>query len=123
MVAKAHDVAQQAFLVDGRAGVADLHAAPVGLAGDQAIALEQVADQGFGHGRVVVVGLEQVGARRVVAAFDVQAVQVQALQFLHLLQLEGILGDDTHAGRRLAHGGAAPQGLVDVLAQALLHGL
>src|SRR2546422_274591 len=43
VVAKAHQVLQQPLLVDLRAGVADLHAAPVGLAGDQAVAFEQVA--------------------------------------------------------------------------------
>jgi len=42
VVAKAHQVLQQAALLDLRAAVADAYAAPVGLAGDQAIAFQQL---------------------------------------------------------------------------------
>ena len=38
MVAKTHQILQQAFLVNRCAGVADLHAAPIGLARYQSIA-------------------------------------------------------------------------------------
>ena len=61
VVAKAHDVLQQAFLVDLRAGVADLYAAPVGLAGDQTVAFEQVAGQRFLDRGFVKLGKQQLG--------------------------------------------------------------
>jgi len=79
VVAEAHQVGQQAGLVDLRAAVADLHAAPVGLPGDQAIAFEQVAGQGFGDGGFTHLGAQQLRGRCVVLAFDVQPVQVQAV--------------------------------------------
>ena len=74
VVAKADDVAQQPSLVDGRAAVADLHAAPVGLARHQAVAFEQVAGEGFGDGGLRGIGTQQLGRRLVVAAFHIQAV-------------------------------------------------
>lgn len=40
VVAKTHQVLQQAGLVDGAPGIADLHAGPVGLSGDQTVAFE-----------------------------------------------------------------------------------
>ena len=58
VIAKAHQVLQQTFLVNLRAAVLNLHAAPVGLAGDQTIAFEQIADQGFGDGCFFVVGAQ-----------------------------------------------------------------
>ena len=53
VIAKAHDVFQQTSLIDLRATVVNLHAAPIGLIRDQAIAFEQVAHQRFSHGLLV----------------------------------------------------------------------
>ena len=43
--AKTNQVAQQAFLLDLRAGIVDLHAAPVRLAGYEAIRFQEVRHQ------------------------------------------------------------------------------
>ena len=56
VIAKTHDVLQQTCLVDLRAAVADADTAPVGLAGHQAIAFEQMADESFGHWLLVLGG-------------------------------------------------------------------
>ena len=120
MVAKTHDVLQQPFLVDLRAGVANLHAAPVGLAGHQAVAFEQVAGQHLGHRGFVKLGFEQIGRRLVAGAFHVQAVQAQAVQFVHgfLVKQLGCNQLDPHRG---GVGRAAPHGFADVGTQAGLH--
>src|SRR6185369_2324335 len=47
MLPETDQVLEQALLVDLRADIADLHAAPVRLAGDQAVRLEQVGNEGF----------------------------------------------------------------------------
>src|SRR3989442_6447010 len=41
-----------------------LFRSPVGLARDQAVALEQVADEGLGDGRFLVVGVQQLWGGR-----------------------------------------------------------
>ena len=105
-----------------RAGVGNAHAAPVGLAGDQAVAFEQVADQHLAHGRVVERGAQQLRCWLVVRALQVKAVQVQAIEFMHRLTVKQFGQQDPHAqAGRLR--GAAPRGLGEVGAQACLHGL
>ena len=52
VVTKTHQILQQTFLLNGRAGVTDLHASPVGLPCDQAVAFKQVAHQHFRHWRL-----------------------------------------------------------------------
>gem|GEM_PF-6611219 len=113
MVAKAHDVLQQALLVDCRTGVADAHAAPVGLAGDQAVALEQAAAQGLGDGRLVKGGAQQLGLGLVVLAVDVQPVQIQAVELLQWQGVEHLGVYHLHADRGLV-GRAAPYGFADI---------
>ena len=81
VVAKTHDVLQQTFLVDLCAGIADLHAAPVRLARDQAVAFEQVAHQHLRHGAFVFClrrSAQQLRRGGVMVALHVQPVQVQA---------------------------------------------
>ena len=80
MLAEADQVLEQAFLVDLRTVIADLHAAPIGLAGHQAIRLQQVRYQGFFHWQVVEVGFQGFRLRRIVVDLDVQAVQQMAFQ-------------------------------------------
>ena len=75
VIAKAHDVLQQTALLDLRPTVADLHAAPIRLTGDQAIAFEQVAEQHLGDGLFIESGLQQLRGRGVVRAFQIQPIQ------------------------------------------------
>ena len=119
VVAEAHQVLQQAFLVDLRAAVADLHAAPVGLARDQAVALEQVADQGLGDGAFFMVGAQQLRGGLVLRALHIQAVQQQAVELLHHFLVEAVQADDLHADASLLLA-AAPQRFGQVGAQACL---
>ena len=110
VIAKADDVAQQPGLVDLRAGVADLHAAPVGLAGDGAIAFQQAAGQCFFHRLLVEGGRQQIGRRAGHGlAFDVEAIEVEAVQLVHRLAVEVFRRDEAHADRGL-HRPALPDG-------------
>ncbi len=121
VLAKAHQVAQQAGLVDLRAAVGNLHAAPVGLAGDGAVALEQMAGERLLHGLLVKSGGEQLRRGRAVAvAGNVQPVQAQARQLLHALGAKVFGQRQPHACARL-HGAAVPDGSVHVGQQALTH--
>jgi len=97
VIAKAHQVLQQPRLLDLWSAVADAYAAPVGLTGDQAVAFQQLAGQGFGHGLLVEVRVQQMRRRLVVAAFDVQTVQTQAIQFMHGLTVELLGQQQLHA--------------------------
>ena len=85
VVAQAHDVAQQPFLVDGRAGVADLHIAPIGLAGYGAVAAQQMAGEGFAHGRFIAGRAQPVRGGVVVGAFHIEPIKAQALQIFDAL--------------------------------------
>src|SRR5471032_2573884 len=83
VLAEADQVAQQAFLVDLRAAVMDLHAGPVGLAGHQAVRFKQVGQQLLFDRRLVGPGLEQAGIGAVFIDLDVEAVQQHAFQLAH----------------------------------------
>lgn len=80
VLAEAYQVAQQRLAVQPRAGVADLHAAPVRLAGDQAVGFQQMTAQGFADD-VAGVGAQDLRAGRVVVHLDVQLVDAFASQF------------------------------------------
>ena len=121
VVAKTHQVLQQALLVDGGPAVTDLQAAPVGLAGHQAVALEQAAGQHLGDWRLVGCCAQQLRRRRVLAALDVKPVQAQAVELLHRLAVEQFGVEQPHAHRRL-HYSAAPGRLVQVCTQVRQHG-
>ena len=122
VIAKTQQVAQQALLLDGCACVADLHAAPIGLASHRAIAFEQIAEQHFADRAFLVVGAQQVRRGCELCALQVQAVQAQALQLLHALALKVRRRDQTYADG-CAGLCAAPGGFAQVLAQALTQGI
>src|SRR5690606_29665515 len=84
VLAEADQVFQQSFLLDLRADIADLHRAPVWLAGDQAVGLEQVRYQRLFDRPVLLVSLEQLRRRRVRVDLDVEPVQQRAFEFSHL---------------------------------------
>ena len=120
VVAKAHQILQQAFLLDLGAAVLNLHAAPVGLAGYQAVAFEQVADQGFGDGGFIMAGAQQLWRGGVLGAFHIQPVQQLAIHLMHLLGVEFFHFQQvhTHAAFLVV---AAPCGFGQVGAQACQH--
>ena len=97
VLAKAHQVLQQTGLLDLRPAVADLHAAPVGLARDRAVAFEQVAGQHLAHRLLAKSGAQQLGGRRVAAAFHIESVQIQAVEFLHRFAVEHVRQQQLHA--------------------------
>ncbi len=120
VVAEADQVLQQAGLVDLGPAVLDAHAAPVRLPRHQAIALEQVAGERFRDGGFAVVRMQQFRGGGVVRALHIQAVQQQAVEFLHGLAVEHLGQHQFHAHGRLAVR-TAPRGLADVRPDARLH--
>nr|GEU28525.1 hypothetical protein [Tanacetum cinerariifolium] len=98
--AETDQILEQAFLVDLRTAVVDLHAGPVGLARDQAVRFEQVRHQLFLHRLLVQCGFQQFRRRVVGVDVDVEAVQQQAVQLAHgqLAELLGLREHDVHAG-------------------------
>ena len=105
VAAEAHQVTQQAGLIDLRAGVADLDGGPVRLPGHRAIALEQVGHQRLLHRLFVELCGQQLRGRQVVLAVQVQAVQVDAVEFVDGLGIEAI-GKDQLDPDALTAGGA-----------------
>jgi len=111
VVAERHQVAQQPVAGDARAGVADLHAGPVRLAGDRAVGLEQMRDQDLVGLELRVRG-QEVGARRaVVADLDRQVVDQVAFQRLDQGGVVGRSRGQHHAHRRAAGLGQVPHQL------------
>ena len=116
VVAKTDQILQQTLLVDLRAGVLNLHTAPVGLASDEAIAFEQVAGQGFGDWRFFMVGAQQLGGGLVLRALYIEAVQQQAFELLNAQGLKLIAGQKAHANAARDRR-AAPDSFGDIGAQ------
>ena len=85
VVAKAHDVAQEPRLIDLRPAVADLNTAPIGLARHETIAFEQMAGQRFGHRLLIVLDTQKIRLGSVLITFDVQTIQLQAIEFSNRL--------------------------------------
>ena len=96
---------------------------PVGLAGDQAVAVEQVAGRHLAHRLFVGVIFSSSGAQGVLRAFDIQAIQAQAIKLVHrfLVGTAPAPASAPHlepgAARRLQSGGA--QALCAPLASAM----
>ena len=96
VIAKTHNVREQARLINLSARVGDLHAAPIGLPRHQTIAFEQMTDQGFGHWRLLAFGLQQLRCGQVTRAFNVHAVQIQAIEFVNWLFVKFFWQQDSH---------------------------
>ena len=120
VVAKTHDVLQQAFLVNLVAAVRDLYAAPVRLSGHQTIAFKQVADQGFGHRGFFGVDAQQLGRGLVPSAFHIEPVQAQTIELVHRLGVK-LLGHQQLDARTCLHHAPRPDGGADVGAQTIAH--
>ena len=105
VLAETDQVAQQAFLFDLRADIGDLHAAPVRLAGDQAIRLEQMRHQGLFYRTIGVVRAQELGRRHVLVDLQVEAIEQGAFQLAHLERAEGVRRGDLHVHRRAERGG------------------
>ena len=117
VVAKTHQVLQQALLIDGRTGIADLHAAPIGLARHQAVALEQITDQYLAYRPFFSHGGQQIGRGLVAGAFHIQPVQVQTVEFKDRLAVKEFRGRQFDANRGQHHR-TAPHRLIHVMSQA-----
>ena len=97
VVTQAHDIAQQPFLVDGRAAVADLDVTPVGLLRDRTVAAQQMAGEGFAHGRFIAGRAQPVRGGVVVGAFHIEPIKAQALQIFNALGGKLLGQDQLHA--------------------------
>ena len=80
MVAEGNQIAQQRFAIDLAAAVAYLHRAPVRLMGDQAVGLQQVADQLLFH-HLFTGGVQQaVGVELIIVDADILLIDAVAGQ-------------------------------------------
>ena len=132
VVAETHDVLQQAALLDLRTAVVNLHTAPIGLPGHQAIAFEQIAGQHFGHRLFIHSRLEQFWRGGVVVTVDVEPIKAQAVEFMHRFPIKQVNAQQGNANRRASGQQRAtsqrrcwgsPNGLTDVGTQSGLDGI
>ena len=80
MVAERDQIAQELLAVDFRPTILDLHRAPVRLVGNQAVGLQQMADQRLFHDFAAGGALQVVGAELIVIDLDILIVDAGAME-------------------------------------------
>ncbi len=90
MVAERDQIAQELLAVDFRPTILDLHRAPVRLVGDQAVGLQQVADQRLFHDFAAGGALQVVGAELIVIDLDILIVDAGAVEVSNRLAFQFI---------------------------------
>ena len=96
-MAERHQIAQQLFPVNFGAAILDLHRTPVRLVGDQAVGLQQMADQRLFHNLPACRIFQVPGAELVVIHLDILIVDAGAVkmgdrlpfQFIQAIQRNG----------------------------------